>query len=87
MRDSDITKLKSRALQLAESGQPIPGCLRDALLGAMQAQQRRNLRALSNTRFGRAKARKLRQKGGELALLPNRRGHEGRGQKTPEAIR
>ena len=76
MRDSDIAKLKSRALQLAESGQPIPSGLRDALLGAMQAQQRRNLRTLSNTRFGRAKARKLRQEGGELALLPNRRGHE-----------
>ena len=87
MRDSDIAKLKSRALQLSESGQPIPGGLRDALLGAMQAQQRRNLRTLSNTRFGRAKARRLRQEGGELAFLPNRRGHEGRRQKTREAMR
>jgi hypothetical protein len=87
MRDSDIAKLKSRALQLAESGQPIPGRLRDALLGAMQAQQHRNLRTLSNTRFGRAKARKLRREGGELAFLPNRPGHEGRSQETRGAMR
>jgi hypothetical protein len=36
----------------------------------MLAQQRRQLRTLSNTRFGRAKARKLRREGGELAFLP-----------------
>ena len=90
MKDSDIAKLKGRALQLEQSGQSIPDGMRDALLQAMLCQQRRGLRTLSNTRFGRAKARKLRQEFGELALLPNRRGQEGGRQKTPvsrEAIR
>jgi hypothetical protein len=87
MRDSDIAKLKSRVLQLEESGQPIPDGLRNALLSALLAQQRRTLRTLSNTRFGRAKARKLRKEGGELAFLPNRRGHEGHCQETREVMR
>ena len=87
MRDSDIAKLKSRALQIAQSGQPIPDGLSVALLSALLTQQRRTLRTLSNTRFGRAKARKLRQEGGELAFLPNRRGREGRRQQTREAMR
>ena len=86
MKDSDIAKLKSRVLQLEQSGQPIPVGLRNALLGALQAQQRRTLRTLSNTRFGRAKARRLRQQGGEHAFLPIRLGHDGRRQETREAI-
>ena len=87
MRDSDIAKLKSRVLQLEECGQPIPDGVRDALIVALLAQQRRQLRTLSNTRYGRAKARELRQEGGELAFLPNRQGHQGRSQKTQEANR
>jgi hypothetical protein len=87
MKDSHIAKLKSRVLQLEESGQPIPDGMRNALLGAMQAKQRRTLRTLSNSRFGRGKARRLRQEGGELAFLPNRRGHQARSQETREVNR
>ncbi len=66
---TDIGDLKAKILRLQQAGQPVPQGLLTLLVRTMANEQRRQLRTLSNARFGRPKARELRA-GGELAFGP-----------------
>jgi hypothetical protein len=65
---TDIGELKAKILRLQEAGKPVPQHMLETLVRTLANEQRRQLRTLSNARFGKRRARELRRTGGDLAF-------------------